>query len=44
MSAHSDSVTDLAAGVKRSWQRFVELYEPLRPELYRYCRYLTRSP
>ncbi len=24
--------------------RFLDLYEPLRPELYRYCRHLTRSP
>ena len=24
--------------------RFLALFEPLRPELYRYCRYLTRSP
>jgi RNA polymerase sigma-70 factor (ECF subfamily) len=30
--------------VKSSWQRFLETFEPLRPDLYRYCRYLTRSP
>jgi RNA polymerase sigma-70 factor (ECF subfamily) len=24
--------------------RLLERCEPLRPELYRYCRYLTRSP
>jgi RNA polymerase sigma-70 factor (ECF subfamily) len=35
---------ELAATVKRSWQRFLDVYEPVRPELYRYCRYLTRSP
>jgi RNA polymerase sigma-70 factor, ECF subfamily len=29
--------------VKESWRRFLELYEPLRPDLYRYCRHLTRS-
>lgn len=23
---------------------FLDLFEPLRPELYRYCRHLTRSP
>jgi RNA polymerase sigma-70 factor (ECF subfamily) len=28
----------------QSWQRFLGTYEPLRTELYRYCRYLTRSP
>lgn len=44
MSPPPDTVGDLAGSVKRSWQRFLELYEPLRPELYRYCRYLTRSP
>src|SRR5258706_4068558 len=26
-----------------AWQRFVERFEPLRPELYRYCRFLTRN-
>jgi RNA polymerase sigma-70 factor (ECF subfamily) len=31
-------------GLKTSWHRFLELYEPLRPRLYRFCRYLTRSP
>ena len=25
-------------------RRFLETYEPLRSPLYRYCRYLTRSP
>ena len=29
---------------QQSWQRFLATYEPLRTELYRYCRYLTRSP
>jgi RNA polymerase sigma-70 factor, ECF subfamily len=27
-----------------SWRRFLEEYEPLRPNLYRYCRFLTRAP
>jgi RNA polymerase sigma-70 factor (ECF subfamily) len=30
--------------VKRPWRRFLEEYEPLRPDLYRYCRFLTRTP
>ncbi|HEV7554992.1 MAG TPA: RNA polymerase sigma factor [Kofleriaceae bacterium] len=30
--------------LSRSWHRFLDTYEPLRSELYRYCRYLTRSP
>src|SRR3954463_12701959 len=30
--------------VGQSWRGFLESCEPLRPELYRYCRYLTRSP
>jgi RNA polymerase sigma-70 factor (ECF subfamily) len=38
-------VRDLLGGaVKASWRRFVDTYEPLRPDLYRYCRHLTRSP
>ena len=38
------SLAGLAEPVRTSWQRFLDVYEPLRPELYRYCRYLTRSP
>ena len=34
----------LSDGVKSSWQRFLDVFEPLRPELYRYCRHLTRTP
>lgn len=37
-------ISELASAVKPAWQRFLDVYEPLRPELYRYCRYLTRSP
>lgn len=35
---------DLPVVVRDSWHRFAETYEPLRGELYRYCRHLTRSP
>src|SRR6187431_365929 len=34
----------LATDVRSSWQQFLEAFEGLRPELYRYCRHLTRSP
>lgn len=34
----------LALDARRSWHGFLSVYEPLRPELYRYCRYLTKSP
>jgi RNA polymerase sigma-70 factor, ECF subfamily len=34
----------LGAEVQASWHRFLDTFEPLRPELYRYCRHLTRSP
>jgi RNA polymerase sigma-70 factor (ECF subfamily) len=30
--------------VQRPWRRFLEEYEPLRGDLYRYCRFLTQSP
>ena len=33
-----------ASAAQESWRRFLETYEPLRSQLYRYCRYLTRSP
>jgi RNA polymerase sigma-70 factor (ECF subfamily) len=36
--------SDLSGTLRSSWQRFLDSYEPLRPELYRYCRYLTHSP
>jgi RNA polymerase sigma-70 factor (ECF subfamily) len=35
---------NLASAAQGSWRRFLEAYEPLRTDLYRYCRYLTRSP
>ena len=35
---------ELTATVTASWKRFLETYEPLRPALYRFCRYLSRSP
>ena len=44
MTNPPDPVADLSDAVKGSWHRFLDVYEPLRPELYRYCRYLTRSP
>lgn len=41
----STGAGDLLGGaVKASWRRFLDTYEPLRPDLYRYCRHLTRSP
>ena len=40
----ADPGSALSGTVQPSLQRFLEAYEPLRPELYRYCRYLTRSP
>jgi RNA polymerase sigma-70 factor (ECF subfamily) len=36
--------SDLQSTTQRSWTRFLATYEPLRSELYRYCRHLTRSP
>jgi RNA polymerase sigma-70 factor (ECF subfamily) len=44
MTAQSDDVDRLGGDIKLAWQRFLDTFEPLRPELYRYCRYLTHSP
>jgi RNA polymerase sigma-70 factor (ECF subfamily) len=44
MTTPEDPQRSLPFAVQGSWQSFLRLYEPLRPELYRYCRYLTRSP
>jgi RNA polymerase sigma-70 factor (ECF subfamily) len=35
---------ELPRSVQTSWHEFLGTYESLRPELYRYCRHLTRSP
>lgn len=35
---------DLTQAVQTSLFRFMQEFEALRPELYRYCRYLTHSP
>ena len=42
MSVAGD-LDELSHGMRASWQRFLDVIEPLRPELYRYCRYLTHS-
>jgi RNA polymerase sigma-70 factor, ECF subfamily len=38
------SANDLSVAVAGPWRDFLERFEPLRPDLYRYCRYLARSP
>jgi len=43
-SATDPRASELSATVTDSWKRFLAIYEPLRPELYRFCRYLSRSP
>ncbi|HEY6876790.1 MAG TPA: RNA polymerase sigma factor [Polyangiales bacterium] len=40
----STDAPDLPDAVRASWHRFADTYEPLRGELYRYCRHLTQSP
>src|SRR5262245_65760216 len=37
-------ISELTTTVSQTWKRFLEVYEPLRPALYRFCRYLSRSP
>ncbi len=34
----------VAESIRGPFQQFTQEFEPLRPELYRYCRYLTRTP
>jgi RNA polymerase sigma-70 factor (ECF subfamily) len=43
MSVMSGSADDLDGTRQTRWHGFLVLFEPLRPELYRFCRYLTRS-
>jgi len=40
----TDPRPQLSQSVQGSWRHFRDAYEPLRPELYRYCRHLARSP
>ncbi|HTA94421.1 MAG TPA: RNA polymerase sigma factor [Polyangiaceae bacterium] len=35
---------ELPRSVQTSWHGFLGILEPLRPDLYRYCRHLARSP
>jgi RNA polymerase sigma-70 factor (ECF subfamily) len=42
--ANHDVPPELVGNVRRSVQQFRRAFESLRPELYRYCRHLTRSP
>ena len=35
---------ELHDAARTTWHRFLDSYTPLRAELYRYCRHLTRSP
>src|ERR1700722_11897836 len=44
MPPPSEPPGSLAPSLRSSWQGFLDTYEALRPELYRYCRHLTRSP
>lgn len=40
---HEPTEPTLVAATQQSWHRFLESFEPLRPDLYRFCRLLTRS-
>jgi RNA polymerase sigma-70 factor (ECF subfamily) len=44
VSDSDESINALTGELRSSWQRFLDEVEPLRPELYRYCRHLTRTP
>ena len=43
MNGPSDPLSELSGALRASWHGFLEVYEPLRTDLYRYCRHLTRS-
>lgn len=44
MASPSEADGALAGELRASWHRFLQTYEPLRADLFRYCRHLTRSP
>lgn len=43
-SSPPKSEASLASSLRSSWRVFLDTYEPLRSNLYRYCRHLTHSP
>lgn len=40
----SPTLPAVAEAIRTPIRRFTQEFEPLRPDLYRYCRYLTHSP
>jgi RNA polymerase sigma-70 factor, ECF subfamily len=40
----ANNLSAVAQSIRGPFQQFTLEFEPLRPELYRYCRYLTRTP
>ncbi|HYS11238.1 MAG TPA: RNA polymerase sigma factor [Myxococcales bacterium] len=44
MTTTPPASSELPQALQGSWLRFLDVYEPLRPDLYRYCRNLTASP
>ncbi|MET0596186.1 MAG: sigma-70 family RNA polymerase sigma factor [Polyangiaceae bacterium] len=44
MNRPPDPLNELSEALRASWHRFLDVYEPLRPDLYRYCRHLARNP
>lgn len=38
------NLSTVAESIRGPFRQFTQEFEPLRPELYRYCRYLTRTP
>ena len=43
MGSEKAGLDAVATDVKDAWHRYLDLFEPLRPELYRFCRALTRN-
>lgn len=39
-----ETAAELSGSLEQAWHRFSDLYDALRPDLYRYCRYLSKSP
>jgi RNA polymerase sigma-70 factor (ECF subfamily) len=43
-AVRTEPLGNLSKVLSEHWHLFLDVYEPLRPALYRYARYLTRSP
>ena len=43
MTIENSTLAQVAGDAMTMWHRYLDVFEPLRPDLYRFCRALTRN-